>query len=258
MRFIGRKNRKLLEMEAPAELGDWRNYLALCIRMARAAVNRLHMAGLAHSDLSPNNVLVDPTAGTSIVIDIDSSGGRGALTRPMSWARRDTSTPEVLSTVHLPIGDPARKHPNARTDQHAARRPDLPIPPAPPPVGRSEDPPQPRTAEEQELLSYGSECTLLRAPVRRHEPTRVRTATCTAPCSKLGAYLNDLTERAFAKGLHVPEDRPTKRLEWQSGLVKTWDLLIPCVKGLLSTHKWFKVMSEQSRYACPFCGEKPP
>ena len=33
---------------------------------------RLHNAGLAHSDLSPNNVLVAPTQGKSIVIDVDS------------------------------------------------------------------------------------------------------------------------------------------------------------------------------------------
>ena len=69
--FIGKKNRRLLEKYAPAELGSWINYFKLCIQMARA-VARMHNAGLAHSDLSPNNVLADPVQGRSIVIDIDS------------------------------------------------------------------------------------------------------------------------------------------------------------------------------------------
>ncbi|MFM8571421.1 MAG: protein kinase domain-containing protein, partial [Pirellula sp.] len=71
MRFIGKKNRALLEKFAPSELGTWINYSSFCIQMARA-VARLHNAGLAHSDLSPNNVLVDPTQGRAIVIDIES------------------------------------------------------------------------------------------------------------------------------------------------------------------------------------------
>src|SRR5262249_35419211 len=71
IRSIDQRNGGMLEKFAPAELGEWRNYLALCTRMARA-VARLHNAGLAHSDLSPNNVLVDPKRGASIVIDIDS------------------------------------------------------------------------------------------------------------------------------------------------------------------------------------------
>src|SRR5208337_3703122 len=36
MRFIGRKNRRLLEKFAPSELGDFQKYMSLCIRMARA------------------------------------------------------------------------------------------------------------------------------------------------------------------------------------------------------------------------------
>ena len=39
-----------------AELGDWLSYFQVCVNIARG-VKRLHAAGLAHSDLSYNNVL---------------------------------------------------------------------------------------------------------------------------------------------------------------------------------------------------------
>jgi serine/threonine protein kinase len=54
----------------PEEKGDWFKYLQICIRISRA-VKRLHAAGLAHSDLSYKNVLVDPTTGQASIIDID-------------------------------------------------------------------------------------------------------------------------------------------------------------------------------------------
>jgi Protein kinase domain len=248
MRFIGRKNRKLLQADAPAELGDWKGYLALCIRMARA-VSRLHMAGLAHSDLSPNNVLVDPTTGSSIVIDIDSLVVEN-LYPPDVLGTKGYIAPEVLSTVHLPMDDPARKHANARTDQHALavliyqylllRHPldGRKIPAA-------------SSAEEQELLSYGSEALFCEHP---HDVTNRPETSDYVPCSKLGPHLNDLFERAFARGLHIPEDRPTA-MEWQGGLIRTWDLLMPC-DGPGCSQKWF-VMPERPPISCPFCGARP-
>ncbi len=162
MRFIGPRNRALLEKFAPAELGDFRNFFSLCVQMARA-VARLHNAGLAHSDLSPNNVLVDPTRGVSIVIDVDSLVVEG-LFPPDVMGTKGYIAPEVLSTAHLPIHDPQRKHPNARTDLHALavllyqyllRRH---------PLDGKRIPPQAKTAEEQELLSYGSEAIFSENP----------------------------------------------------------------------------------------------
>ena len=43
----------------PQELGDWLTHLKSCLLLARA-VRRMHSAGLAHSDLSYKNVLIDP------------------------------------------------------------------------------------------------------------------------------------------------------------------------------------------------------
>lgn len=71
--FVGRSpsGKYFRDMMPNSECGTWINYFKLCILMARA-VRRLHQAGLAHSDLSCNNILIDPSNGLSIVIDIDS------------------------------------------------------------------------------------------------------------------------------------------------------------------------------------------
>ena len=54
-----------------SELGNWLSYFQVCVNIARG-VKRLHSAGLAHSDLSYKNVLIDPTNGSGAnIIDID-------------------------------------------------------------------------------------------------------------------------------------------------------------------------------------------
>lgn len=248
MRFIGNKNRGLLEKFVPAELGSWINYFALCIQMARA-VARLHNAGLAHSDLSPNNVLVDPSKGNSIVIDIDSLVVDGIFP-PDVAGTKGYIAPEVLTTLHLPLKDPKRKYPNAKTDQHALavliyqyllRRHPLDgrkIPPA-------------KTAEEQELLSYGAQALFCEHPA---DTSNRPEGASYVPCSTLGPLLKDLFERAFVRGLQSPNDRPAA-LEWVRGLVKTWDLLTPCSNNAC-WHKMF-VLHSKTTIKCPFCNSKP-
>ena len=99
------------------ERGEWRNYLGMCIKMSRA-VKRLHAAGLAHSDLSYRNVLVDPLSGSAAVIDID------GLVVPQKFPPDVVGTPgfiapEVLKTLSLPITDKGRFLPCIETDRHA-------------------------------------------------------------------------------------------------------------------------------------------
>ena len=248
MRFLGRKNRALLEKLAAAELGTWINYFKLCIRMARA-VMRLHNAGLAHSDLSPNNVLVDPSRGLSIIIDIDSLVVEG-LFPPDVAGTKGYIAPEVLSTLHLPSKDPQRRHPNARTDQHALavliyqyllRRHPL--------DGRKIPPAQ--TAEEQDLLSYGSQALFCEHPTDQSNRPEEKTYV---GCSALGPALHDLFQRAFVEGLHDPNRRPTA-VEWLRGLIKTWDLLVPC-SNVRCPSQWY-VLHDPTRPQCPFCNARP-
>ena len=248
IRFSREKNRALLKKFLPEELGTWIKYFRFCIQMARS-VMRLHMAGLAHSDLSPNNVLVDPTQGQSIVIDVDSLVVPG-LFPPDVVGTRGYIAPEVLSTLHLPLTDPKRKHPNTGTDLHA-----LPVLIYQylllrhPLEGRKI--PKAKSGEEQDLLKFGSQALFCEHPTdasnRPEEPRFV-------PFSCLGPLLDDLFLRAFVKGLHSPNERPGAR-EWLTALIKTWDLLMPCPNGSCS-HGMFVVGSEKS-VACPFCGAKP-
>ncbi|MCI7692867.1 MAG: serine/threonine-protein kinase, partial [Oscillospiraceae bacterium] len=111
--FTGRNRRYL----APEERGDFRTMLGTAISLCRS-VRRMHQAGLAHSDLSCNNVLIDPKSGSAVVIDIDS------LVVPNKYAPEVVGTrgyiaPEVLATMALDFGDPNRALPCVQTDLHA-------------------------------------------------------------------------------------------------------------------------------------------
>ena len=73
--FTGR-NRKYL---APEERGDFRTMLKTAIGLSRT-IRRMHQAGLAHSDLSCNNVLIDPKTGVFRRLNLVVVGTeRGAL-----------------------------------------------------------------------------------------------------------------------------------------------------------------------------------
>jgi serine/threonine protein kinase len=248
-RFIGEKNRRMLQREMPAELGNWQNYYRFCIQMARA-VMRLHMAGLAHSDLSPNNVLVDPTQGQCIVIDIDSLVVPN-LFPPDVIGTQYYIAPEVLGTLHLPLQHPHRRHPNSATDLHALavliyqyllRRHPL--------EGRK-IPVNATTGEEQYRLTYGTQALYCEHPTDASNRPEARQYI---PASALGPLLNDLFNRTFIKGLHSANERPTAR-DWLGGLVKTWDLRMPCTNSRC-THGVFIVNLEKA-VACPFCGTRP-
>ena len=53
-----------------SELGNWLNYFQICVNLSRG-VKKMHQMGLSHSDLSYNNVLVDPQTGSACMIDLD-------------------------------------------------------------------------------------------------------------------------------------------------------------------------------------------
>ena len=100
-----------------SELGNWISYFQICLNIARG-VKRLHAAGLAHSDLSYKNVLIDPISKTAAIIDIDGLVVPG-LFAPDVIGTPDFIAPEVLSTLHLNIKDPNRKLPSIQTDKYA-------------------------------------------------------------------------------------------------------------------------------------------
>lgn len=247
--FVGKtaSGKLLRDLLPEAERGTWINYFQICIRLARA-VRRLHQAGLAHSDLSNKNVLVDPTSGECIVIDIDSLVVPG-LFPPDVLGTRGYIAPEVLSTLHLPLDDPNRQNPSAETDQHAlavliyqyllGRHP-LEGPKTYPAA----------SAEEQERMEMGSKALFVEHPTDSSNRPR----DLKIPYTALGPYLSKLFERAFIDGLHSPQKRPAA-IEWERSLIKTWDLLLTCRNGYCPSH-WF-VLHNRNQVRCPFCGSQP-
>lgn len=242
--FVRLKPRSILP---ETERGTWINYLKICIHLARA-VRRLHQGGLAHSDLSNKNVLIDPSIGQCVVIDIDSLVVPN-LFPPDVLGTRGYIAPEVLTTVRLPLEDPNRKNPSANTDKHAlavliyqyllGRHPleGPKIHPAP-------------SAEEQELLEMGAKALFIENPNDQSN----RPSDLKIPYTALGPDLKKLFDRAFITGLHSPQNRPAA-IEWERGLMKTWDLLIPCKNTYCPSH-WF-ILHDKNNLKCPFCNSKP-
>lgn len=242
---------KLQQYLSPEARGDFRSMLQIGISLSRS-MRRLHQAGLAHSDLSSNNVLIDPRTGSCVVIDIDSLVVPG-LFSPEVAGTSGYIGPEVLATQHLPIDDPGRVLPSVLTDLHA-----LPVmlyeyllnrhPLEGPKVHCADDP------GRDDLLAMGAEALFIEDPNDRSnrpdDPDYMRVTI-----HDLGPELEKLFLRAFVDGLHDPSKRPTA-FEWEKALVDTWDLLQPCPNPDCDRH-WF-VMHDPKSPVCPFCGARVP
>ncbi|MDZ8236586.1 MAG: serine/threonine-protein kinase [Nostoc sp. ChiQUE01a] len=230
------------------ERGSWINYFQICILLARA-VRRLHQAGLAHSDLSNKNVLIDPTTGKCVVIDIDSLVVPN-LFPPDVLGTRGYIAPEVLATIHLPLQDPKRQHPSATSDQHALAVLIYQYLLGRHPLKGPKNHPA-SSGEEQERLEMGSKALFIEHPTdKSNRPNDLK-----VPYTALGPHLSKLFERAFVKGLQSPQDRPAA-IEWEKGLIKTWDLLFPCGNSNYCPSHSF-ILHDRNNLKCPFCSSKP-
>jgi len=240
----------------PRELGDWSKHLKLCIQISRA-VRRMHNAGLAHSDLSYKNVLVDPSTGRACLIDVDGLVVPGKYP-PDVVGTPDFIAPECVMTTHLSKDDPNRKLPSIATDQHALAvlvymyllyrhplRGDK--------VHDLNDP------QKDEELSMGAKALFVEHPLDKANSIKVGNLkpselpwkdTGKLPYTVTGPYLSDLFKRAFMDGLHNPAARPTAE-EWETALVKTVDLIQPC-SNTACEQEWF-VFDNSTQPACPFC-----
>ena len=234
------------EMMPESERGTWLNFFSICIGISRA-VWRLHAAGLAHSDLSHNNILIDPTSGRAVVIDIDSLVVPGIFP-PDVAGTKGYIAPEVLGTMHLKINDPKRKHPSAATDQHA-----LSVliyqyllfrhPLEGPKINSA------LSAEEDDLLSYGAKALYIEHP----SDSSNRPKDLKHPSEVLGPHIHGVLRQSFVDGLHSPHLRPIAAT-WLTALLKTWELLHPCPNPKC-THKWF-VLHDAKDCRCTFCGAR--
>ncbi|MDR2042299.1 MAG: kinase, partial [Tannerella sp.] len=221
------------------------------------AVRRLHAAGLAHSDLSYKNVLIDPTSGRAAIIDIDGLVVPGKYP-PDVLGTPDFIAPEVIATKHLGKNDPARKLPSIATDKHALavmiymyllyRHPLR--------GGKVHD----LDPAKDEELSMGLKALFIehsadvsnRVKVKDLQPSQLPQADpAKIPYTVCGPYLKKMFDRAFIDCLHRPEIRPTAG-EWEDALLKTVDLMQPC-QNPQCRYRWF-VFDNTTRPRCPFCG----
>ncbi|MDR2170022.1 MAG: hypothetical protein LBP59_07770 [Planctomycetaceae bacterium] len=240
------------------EKGSQLGYLQICLKLSRA-VRRLHAAGLAHSDLSYKNCLVDPARGNACIIDIDGLVVPG-LYPPDVVGTPDFIAPEVVATLHLPIKDPNRKLPSRVTDQHALavliymylfhRHPLR--------GGKVHDP----EPDKQERLEMGERALFIENPLdKSNRPKLDRSGSdkvClpwvdadVLPYAMYGPHLKQLFDQAFIDGLHNPPRRPTAD-DWETALVKTLDMYQPC-NNPNCVKKGF-IFDNTTKPKCPYCG----
>lgn len=238
------------------EKGNWLTHLQMSLRISRA-VRRLHAAGLAHSDLSYKNVLVDPITGTACIIDIDGLVVPGKFP-PDVVGTPDFIAPEVVATQSLNRDDPNRKLPSTLTDRHALavliymyllyRHPLR--------GGKVNDP---NDAARDEELSMGERALFVEHPTdssNRVRPDSLRDSDlpwgdpALMPVGILGPLLTDLFNRAFVEGLTAPNQRPTAS-EWENALVRTIDMIQPCANKDCSMG-WY-VFDNTHKPSCPLC-----
>lgn len=246
-----------------SELGNWLNYFQVCVNIARG-VKRLHSAGLAHSDLSYNNVLIDPSTGSGAnIIDIDGLVVPGKFP-PDVIGTADFIAPEVMATKHLSKNDPNRKLPNQKTDLHALavliymyllyRHP-----------LRGGNYFGAMDTEKEEDLLMGEKALFVEHPTDKSNRNFKReygdnlqkflpwTDLSKTPYTITGPYLKELFERSFITGLHNPQNRPIAD-EWEQALIKTNDLKLQCSNSKCD-QKWFIYNNTKDTF-CPFCGTK--
>ncbi len=244
------------------ELGNWLSYFQIGVNIARG-VKRLHSAGLAHSDLSYKNVLIDPVTKTATIIDIDGLVVPG-LFAPDVIGTADFIAPEVLATTHLNLKDPNRKLPNIQTDKHALavllymyllyRHPLR--------GGRYFGAME---TDEEEKLLMGEKALFVEHPTDKSNQNFKReygddlqkfqpwTDLNKTPYTILGPYLKEMFDLAFIKGLHNPTERPPASM-WEQALIKTMDLKLQCANARCD-QKWF-IYNDTINTSCPFCNTR--
>lgn len=241
-----------------SELGNWLSYFQICVNLARG-VKKMHQMGLSHSDLSYNNVLVDPVTKSACMIDLDGLVVPGVFAAEVIGTA-DFIAPEVLATKHLSKTDPNRKLPNRLTDLHSfaclvymylLHRHPLK-------GGKVHD----LDTEKDDLLSMGEKALFIEHPTDKSNRPKLNQVSKwdqywadidKLPYTITGPYLKEMFDNAFIKGLHQPSERPTADL-WEQALLKTTDLMQPC-SNTACEQKWY-VFDNTNTPRCPFCGTK--
>ena len=236
----------------PKERGALNNYIRICLTLSRG-VRRLHAAGLAHSDLSYKNCLVDPSSGRACIIDVDGLVVPGRFP-PDVLGTPDFIAPEVVQSY----GTENPKTPCRETDLHALATLIyfylLHRNPLDGSKVWSQDDQEQRkleTGEKALFIEHPTDPTNRLIPSPDEAELMPWRDPVKLPYTTTGPYLSELIERAFVDGLHNPSMRPIAG-EWEDALIKTSDLLLPCANP--KCVKKFFVYNNQMNPVCPYCG----
>lgn len=216
---------------------SWFARLLAALRLARA-VSRLHKTGLAHSDLSPNNIFMDASEGRITLIDIDGLVVKGFLP-PQVSGTPDYIAPEVLT---------GSAGPSPRTDLHALavliHQLLLYRHPLRGPRRCSPDP------DVDEQMAMGPTGVYIDHPTDRSN----RPVKAFWPARILGATIRCLFERAFVSGLRDPSARPSAS-EWAQAIARLSDRVLQCLNPSCA-ERWY-AGSDGHPLVCPWCGTAP-
>ena len=252
-----------------SELGDFASYLRMALLLARS-VRRLHSAGIVHSDLSHNNVLLDPVKRTICIIDMDTLVVQD-MHPPEIQGTPGYIAPEVMETLYAPMSDPNKNLVSQQTEVHSLAVMIYELlmyrhPLKGPKVHDASDP------KRDEELMMGKRALFIEHPENPSNRPNKRWAQRyygskklrknkkvqylpyalpdDTPYTILGPYLAPLIEQAFITGLHNPSKRPSAR-EWEKALIRTADNILPCSNSKCEQKYFIYNLSVKPR--CPYC-----
>ena len=235
--FVNYKYR--MQRLTPAERGTWQGYVAGAIKVARL-MRRLHNLGLCHSDLSENNIFINPVSGQVTLLDCDCLVVPGFLPAIVAGTK-GYMAPELMDGL---LQGKAIK-PSIQTDLHALAvilyRMLLILDPLRGPKQHHPD------SALDDLLMYGADALFIEHPTDQSNRPRMSLPSI----ALLGPDMQKLVLQAFVDGLHNPERRPSAAL-WERELLRMYDRIVPCENPDCD----FKAFVLLEQPQCPWCGTK--
>lgn len=221
----------------PPSWRSWRSRLAIAAAIA-SAVTRLHGSGLAHSDLSPRNIWVDPLTSRVTLIDID------GLVVPGAVPAQVLGTPEYIAPELLV----KQARPSSTSDLHSLAvliyQLLLYRHPLRGPRVCSPDPAQ------DDLIAFGPDGLFVDHPTDRSNRPVTEEWAGFWPTRILGPQLVEMFGRAFVTGLRSPGTRPPAG-EWVHALTRLADRVVACSDKRCPER--FFPLSDGVAPICPWC-----
>jgi hypothetical protein len=255
--FIKGKEKNVLYHTSPKlrkhlldkDLGNFYTKVRACLHISRA-IRKLHMIGVAHSDISNNNVLIDLQKGTAVVIDLDSCVVPDYFPAKV-LGTKGYIAPEVVQTQHLEEGDPHAVLPSIYTDRHALAVLFYEILFLRHPL-QGKIIHDPSDVQKDDTLRNGKNALFIEDPKdKRNRPDQFSGSKL--QIENLHTLKHNFTT-TFSNGLHSPHKRASAP-RWEKAFLQTIDLTIPC-ENKSCEEKFFLYSLDGQRPICPICNTR--